>query len=96
VDPERDTPEVLRAYMAAFDPGFLGLYADSPEKLAALAQEFKVYYRKVEGQTPSSYTMDHTAGNYLFDPQGRLRLYTRYQMPVDDLAEDIRRLLRGD
>jgi protein SCO1/2 len=95
VDPERDTPQVLRAYMAAFDPGFLGLYAGSPDKLAALAREFKVYYKKVEGRTPGSYTMDHTAASYVFDPQGRLRLYTRYGMPVDDLAADVRRLLQG-
>jgi protein SCO1/2 len=95
VDPERDKPEVLRAYMEAFDPGFLGLYAGSPDKLAALAREFKVYYKKVEGKTPGNYTMDHTAGNYIFDPQGRLRLYARYGMPIDDLAADVRRLLQG-
>ncbi|MDR1969273.1 MAG: SCO family protein [Burkholderiaceae bacterium] len=95
VDPERDKPEVLRAYMELFDPGFLGLYAGSPDKLAALAREFKVYYKKVEGRTPGSYTVDHTAGNYIFDPQGRLRLYARYGMPVDDLAADVRRLLQG-
>jgi protein SCO1/2 len=95
VDPERDTPEVLRAYMEAFDPGFLGLYAGSPDKLAALAREFKVIYKKVEGKTPSSYSVDHTAASFIFDPQGRLRLYARYGMPADDLAADIRRLLQG-
>jgi len=95
VDPERDTPEVLKAYMTGFDPSFLGLYAGSPEQLAALARDFKVYYKKVEGKTPASYTVDHTAASYLYDPQGRLRLYSRYGTPVEAMTEDIKLLLNG-
>ncbi len=95
VDPERDTPEVLKAYMGSFDPTFLGLYAGSPERLAQLAKDFKVYYKKVEGKTPTSYSMDHTAASYIYDPQGRLRLYSRYGSAPESVAEDIRWLLKG-
>jgi len=95
VDPERDTPEVLKAYMAAFDPGFLALYAASPDQLAALAKDFKVYYKRVDGKTPTSYTMDHTAASYVYDPQGRLRLYARYGIGPQAMADDIRLLLKG-
>ena len=93
VDPERDTPEVLKAYMANFDPSFLALRT-SPEGLAALAKDFKVYYKKVEGKTPTSYTMDHSAGSYVYDPQGRLRLYVRYGAGADALLADVRQLLK--
>ena len=95
LDPERDTPEVLKAYMGNFDPGFLGLYASSPEKLAALAADFKIFYKKVEGKTPGSYSVDHSAQSYLYDPQGRLRLFSRYGAPVDGVAEDVKLLLKG-
>ena len=94
VDPERDTPEIMKAYMANFDPSFLALYADSPEKLAALAKDYKVYYKKVEGKTKGSYTMDHSAGMYVYDTQGRLRLYSRYGSGAGALAVDIQQLLR--
>ena len=95
IDPERDTPEVLKAYMGSFDPSFLGLYAGSPDELAALAKDFKVFYKKVEGSTPGSYTMDHTASSYLYDPQGRLRLFSRYGSKPEDVAADVRLLLGG-
>lgn len=92
VDPERDTPEVLKAYMANFDPSFLAL-RPTPEGLVALAKDFKLYYKKVEGKTPTSYTMDHSAGSYVYDPQGRLRVYTRYGSGAQALADDVRTLL---
>ena len=94
VDPARDTPELLKAYMANFDPTFLALYASSPEQLAALAKDYKVYYKKVEGKTPTSYTMAHSAGSYIYDPQGRLRLYTRYGSGAPAMAADIKLLLQ--
>ena len=95
IDPERDTPAVLKAYMANFDPGFLALYAPSSDKLAALAKDFKVFYQKVPGKEPGAYSMDHTAASYVYDPQGRLRLFERYGTPVADLAADIKRLIDG-
>jgi len=94
IDPARDTPELLKAYMANFDPSFIALYADTPEKLAALAKDFKVYYKKVEGKTPTSYTMDHSAGSYIYDTEGRLRLYTRYGSGAPAMASDIKLLLK--
>ena len=93
VDPERDTPEVLKAYMESFDPSFLALYS-TIEQLPALAKEFKVYYKKVEGKTPKSYTIDHTAGSYVYDTQGRLRLFTRHASGAESLAADIATLLK--
>ena len=95
IDPERDTPAVLKEYMQNFDPSFLGLYAASPEALAALAKDFKVYYKKVDGPTPTSYTMDHTAASFVYDPEGRLRLYTRYGIGAQVLADDLKLLIDG-
>ena len=94
VDPERDTPELLAAYMENFDPSFIGL-RPSMEQLPVVAKDFKVYYKKVEGKTPGSYSMDHSAGTYLFDPQGRLRLYSRYGAGNAALLADIQLLLAG-
>jgi protein SCO1/2 len=94
VDPERDTREVLAAYVPAFDPSFVGLYGDA-EATARVAKDFKVYYQKVAGTQPGTYTMDHSAGTYVFDPQGRLRLYVRYGANPDDLASDLKQLLAG-
>ena len=93
VDPERDTPEVLRAYMGNFDPSFVALRG-TPEQLAAMAKDFKVYYKKVEGKTPTSYTMDHSAASYVYDAKGRLRLYTRYGGGPQSLADDLKLLLK--
>ena len=93
VDPARDTPEVLKAYMANFDPTFLALIP-TPTQLAALAKDYKVYYKKVDGPTPTSYTMDHSAGSYVYDTQGRLRLYARYGGGATALAGDLKLLLK--
>jgi protein SCO1 len=95
VDPERDTPEVLKAYMQNFDPSFLALRG-TPEQLAAVTKEYKVYYKKVPGATPTSYSMDHSAASYVYDTQGRLRLYTRYGTGPQALASDLQLLLKGD
>ena len=93
VDPDRDTPEVLKAYMGNFDPSFLALRPSSPEQLAALAKDYKVYYKKVEGTTATSYTMDHSAGSYVYDTKGQLRLYTRFGSGAAALVGDIQQLL---
>lgn len=93
VDPQRDTPELLKAYMANFDPSFLALYT-TPEKLVELAKDYKVYYKRVEGKTPTSYTMDHSAGSYIYDTKGQLRLFTRYGGGAQALTSDIQILLK--
>ncbi len=92
VDPERDKPEMLKEYMAAFDPSFLALYT-TPQKTAALAKDYKVYYKKVDGPTPTSYTIDHTAGSYVYDTTGKLRLFTRYGTKPELTAADVKQLL---
>jgi protein SCO1/2 len=92
VDPERDKPEVLKAYMSSFDPSFVALRG-TPEQIQATAKEFKVFYGKVPGKTEGSYTMDHTAGSYVFDAQGRLRLFVRYGSGAEALTADLKTLL---
>ena len=93
LDPDRDTPEVLKAYVGNFDPSFIALRPSSPEQLAALAKDYKVFYKKVDGRSATSYTMDHSAGSYIYDTQGKLRLYSRYGMGAKALTNDIRQLL---
>ena len=92
IDPARDTPQLLKNYITAFDPSFVALRG-SEAQTKAVAKEFKVYYAKVEGRTPGSYTMDHTAGSFIYDTQGRLRLFTRYGGGAQALASDLRALL---
>lgn len=94
VDPARDTPEVLKGYMALFDPSFVALRG-TPEQLEATAKDFKVFYKKVEGKTPTSYTMEHSAASFVYDTQGRLRLYVRPGSGPKVLTEDLRLLLGG-
>lgn len=93
VDPERDTPEVLKRYVPSFDPGFLGLYGDA-EATARAAKEFKIYYQK-QPLPDGGYSVDHSAGTYILDPQGRLRLFARYGAGAPALLHDIRLLLKG-
>jgi protein SCO1 len=94
LDPERDTPELLKAYMGNFEPSFVALRPTLAE-LPALAKDFKVFYKKAEGKTPGSYSMDHSAGSYIFDAKGRIRLYTRYGSGAENLVSDIRLLLKN-
>jgi protein SCO1 len=94
VDPERDTPELLKAYVDNFGAGFVALRG-SPEETLAAAKHFKVFFAKVPGKTEGNYTIDHMAGSYLFDPQGRVRLFTRHGTGPEALAHDLRLLLEG-
>ena len=94
LDPERDTAELLKAYMANFDPSFMAL-RPNPEQLAAVTKDFKIYYKKVDGKTATSYTLDHSAGSYTFDTQGRVRLYNRYGSGAAALAADVATLLQS-
>ena len=93
IDPERDTPEIMKEYMASFDPSFLALYA-APDALPALAKSYRIYYKKVPGSTATSYTMDHSAGSYVYDAAGRVRLYHRYGSGAQALANDVKLLLK--
>lgn len=93
VDPERDTQDLLAAYVPNFDKRFLGLYGNA-EATAKVAKEFKVFYQKSPGKTPESYTMDHTAASYVFDPQGRIRLYVQYGQKPEAIVHDLKLLLK--
>jgi protein SCO1 len=94
IDPERDTPEVLKAYVANFGPGVTALRGDT-EQTAAAAKEFKVFFAKVAGKSPGSYSMDHSAASFVFDPSGRVRLYVPYGGDPKVLATDIKQLAAG-
>lgn len=93
VDPERDTPAVLKQYVTALDPTFLGL-TGTPEAVAVTAKEFKVFYQKSAGATPESYSVDHSSGTFVFDPQGRVRLLVPYGKGTGVFVHDIEQLLR--
>jgi len=93
VDPDRDTAQLLAQYVPAFNPAFLGLYGDA-DAIARTAKEFRVFYQKQPGRTPGTYTVDHSAGTFVFDPQGRLRVYVSYGQGPDVFVHDIRELLR--
>ncbi|MFM9433329.1 protein SCO1 [Janthinobacterium sp. CG_23.3] len=92
VDPERDTQALLAEYVPAFDTRFLGLYGDAAAT-AKVAKEFKVFYAKVPGKTPGSYTVDHTAGSYVFDRNGKLRLFVRHGQGAAPIVHDLKQLL---
>lgn len=92
LDPERDTAALLAQYVPAFDPRFLGLRGDLAET-DKTAKEFKVFYQKVPGKTPGSYSLDHTAGSYVFDPQGRIRLFIQHGQSVEAIVHDLKILL---
>ena len=94
VDPERDTPELLRPYVNNFDPSFVALRG-TPEETAAIAKKFKVFFAKVPGKTEGNYTIDHTAASFVFDAKGKIRLYTRYGSGAEALKSDLRLLLAG-
>ncbi|MBL8377105.1 MAG: SCO family protein [Burkholderiales bacterium] len=101
VDPERDTQDLLSKYVPAFHPSFVGLTSDTAT-IARTAKDFKVYFQKVPGKTPGSYTVDHSAGTFVFDPQGRLRLFVRPagaaeepSQAIERVTADLRLLLSG-
>ncbi|MBU3586648.1 SCO family protein [Polynucleobacter sp. 31A-FELB] len=94
VDPERDSASILKQYVPAFDSRFLGLRPADEAALKKVTKDFKIYYKKVPGTSPGSYTMDHTAGSYAFDPEGHLRLYIKHAQGAETLAQDLKELLK--
>ena len=94
LDPERDTSEVLKQYVPAFNPSFIGLRPANEEALNRLTKEFKIYYKRVPGLSPNTYTIDHTAGSYVFDQKGQLRLYIKHGQGPEVLAQDLKTILQ--
>ncbi|MEY4276932.1 MAG: hypothetical protein RI975_197 [Pseudomonadota bacterium] len=94
VDPDRDTAAILKQYVPSFDSRFLGLRPADEAALEKVTKDFKIYYKKVPGSNPGSYTMDHSAGSYAFDPEGRLRLYIKHAQGPETLAHDLKELLK--
>jgi protein SCO1/2 len=92
LDPERDTPQLLARYVPAFDPSFVGL-TGSKNQIEAAAREFKVFFQKVAGPTPDTYTLDHSSGSFVFDPHGQVRLYVLDRARAEQIAADLKRLL---
>jgi protein SCO1/2 len=94
VDPERDTASVLAQYVPAFNPRFIGLRPADEAGLEKVAKDFRIYYKKVPGSKPGSYTMDHSAGSYVFDQNGQLRLYIKHAQGPEVLAHDLKNILQ--
>jgi len=93
VDPERDTAALMAQYVPAFDSRFLGLRPADEAALKKVTKDFKVYYAKVPGSSPDNYTMDHSAGSYVFDPNGQLRLFIRHGQGPEPIAHDLKQLM---
>ena len=91
LDPERDSGKTLASYVGAFDPRFIALRGDEAAT-QRVAKDFKIFYEK--RKQGESYTIDHSAQAYVIDPQGRLRLLVRYDRIGQDLAPDLRTLLK--
>jgi protein SCO1/2 len=94
VDPERDTASVLAQYVPAFNSSFVGLRSADEAGLEKVAKDFRIYYKKVPGSKPGSYTMDHSAGSYVFDQNGQLRLYIKHAQGPEVLAHDLKNILQ--
>jgi protein SCO1/2 len=94
LDPQRDTPELMAGFVPAFDSSFLGLWGEQAV-IDKVAKDFKVFAQKVPSKDGKSYTIDHTAGSYVFDDQGRIRLFVRHGQGGDGLQKDLQRLLAG-
>jgi protein SCO1/2 len=94
LDPQRDTPELMAGFVPAFDSSFLGLWGEQAV-IDKVAKDFKVFAQKVPSKDGKSYTIDHTAGSYVFDDQGRIRLFVRHGQGGDGLQKDLQRLLTG-
>lgn len=92
VDPARDTPALLAQYVPAFNSGFLGMYTDEAGT-AALAKEYKIFYRKQPPDNKGHYAVDHSAGTYVYDARGKVRLYMAYGEGPDAIAKDLSQLL---
>lgn len=92
LDPQRDTPDILKQFVPAFNPSFLGMYAD-PDALQRLAKEYKVVYQKTSVKAADDYLIDHSAGTYVYDPKGHLRLLMPYGSGPDAIAHDLKILL---
>lgn len=92
LDPQRDTPELLKQYVPAFNPRFLGMYTDA-DSLKQLAKDYKVVYQKTSVKGADDYLIDHSAGTYVYDKQGRLRLLVPFGSGPDVIAQDLRILL---
>jgi protein SCO1/2 len=92
LDPQRDTPALLAQYVPSFHPTFLALRGDDAAT-GATAQAFKVFYKKQPGSAPGTYSIDHSTGSYVYDPQGRLRLYVKYGDTAEHITGDLKQLL---
>lgn len=92
LDPQRDTPQLLKQFVPAFNPSFLGMYTDAAT-LKRLAKEYKVVYQKTSIKAADDYLIDHSAGTYIYDPKGHLRLLMPYGSGPEVIAHDLRLLL---
>ena len=91
VDPERDTPEVLKSYVTAFDAPILAL-SGTPEEIAQAAKGYRVYYAK-HPEAGGDYSMDHSSVIYVMDPEGRFTASFTQENSPEEIAERLKKLL---
>ena len=91
VDPERDTPEVLKEYVTSFDAAILAL-SGSPDEIARAAKAYRVYYAK-HPEPGGDYSMDHSSVIYVMDPEGRFTASFTHQSTPEEIAERLKKLL---
>lgn len=92
LDPQRDTPAILKQYVPAFNPDFLGMYTDA-DTLKQLAKDYKIVYQRTSVKAADDYLIDHSAGTYIYDPAGNLRLLMPYGSSPEAITHDLRILL---
>jgi len=94
LDPQRDTLELLEKYVPSFDPRFLGLRPQTEQALEQVVKGYKIFYQKVASKDPQNYTIDHTAGSYVIDKKGQLRLFIKHNQGEQTLADDLIKLVK--
>ena len=92
LDPERDKQEVLAKYVPSFDERFVGLYGSASE-IAETAKTYKVFYQKQLNSGKSGYTIDHSAGSYVYDKTGKIRIYFKYGQKPNEMASDLKQIM---
>lgn len=92
LDPERDTQDVLAKYVPSFDQRFVGLYGDVAQT-ALVAKTYKVFFEKQLEAGKSGYTIDHSAGSYVYDKTGKIRIYFKYGQKPTEIASDLKQIM---
>ena len=92
IDPQRDTPDKLKQYVGLFHPRMVGL-TGTPEQIAAVAKEYRVFYMRSPGDTPDSYVVDHSSLTYLVGPDGKVAQFFSHSATPEEIANRLKQRL---